>query len=125
MNAYVALIYPLFHPHSSRAGPPVPRPIPEAHRERLDAPNNHVLLWHILGTAHTGLEARGVSIAGYGHRYLYAVSHRLLFKLPLGLAVERMWGVKSAFMQMETKPFPHTISSRAQKWGPRSCPFSR
>lgn len=117
MHAYVALIYSLLCPHSSRAGPPVPCPVPGAHRERLDAPNNHVLLWHILGAAHTGLEARGVGIAGYGHRYLYTVSHRLLFKLPLGLSVKRMWGVKSAFMQMGTKPFPRAIS-RAQKWGP-------
>lgn len=45
------------------------------HREGLDTPNDNILLRHILGTAHTGLEAWGICIAGYGHRYFHAIGH--------------------------------------------------
>lgn len=71
---------------------------PSTHRERLNTPNNDILFRHVLGTAYTGLELRGVGVTGHGHRYLHAVGHRLLLKLPLGLSEERVWGVKNSLL---------------------------
>lgn len=50
-------------------------PFPSAHRERLNTPNHDILLRQVLGTAHAGFKARGVSITGYWHRYLHTIGH--------------------------------------------------
>ena len=114
--------------------PPGSPPFSNAHRERLNTPNHNVLLGHVLGTAHTGLEAWGVSITGYRHRYLHAIGHRLLLKLSLGLLRGGGRGEEGAagriclwVLQLFKKPFPciSLRSSTVLNWGLLSCPIHR